>query len=233
MTASKRAMDIGLALVLGIVLALPMLVIALAIALIDGRPILYRSERMKTPDESFWLWKFRTMVPDREDSGVSGGYKRARITRTGRFLRRTRLDELPQLWNILRGDMSFVGPRPPLRRYVELCPEIYAEVLRNRPGVTGMATLCFHAKEEALLAACKSPEETEAVYVSRCIPAKARLDRFWARRQSLRLDGALIVQTGARALGLRSCGRRPRPPRSAPRPAPRSAPRSAWWRSRL
>jgi len=195
MTPAKRAMDIALALVLLAILALPMVGIALWILLRDGRPVLYRSERMKTPETAFTLLKFRTMTADRSDSGVSGGHKAARITRTGRILRRTRLDELPQLVNILRGDLSFVGPRPPLRRYVELCPDIYARVLRNRPGVTGMATLVYHAREEALLARCQTAEETEAVYLARCVPAKARLDLAWARRRSLCLDAALIVET--------------------------------------
>lgn len=202
MTPAKRAMDLALALGLGIVLALPILIIALAIWLIDGRPVFYPSERMKGPETPFTLWKFRTMAPDQGDTGVSGGYKTARITATGRFLRRKRLDELPQLWNILKGDMSFVGPRPPLRRYVELCPETYAEVLRNRPGVTGLATLMFHAREERLLAGCRDAEETERVYLSRCVPAKARLDLLWARKRSLCVDAWLIARTGARALGL-------------------------------
>lgn len=202
MTPAKRAMDIALALCLGLVLALPILIIALAIWLIDGRPVFYPSERMKGPATAFTLWKFRTMAPDRGDSGVSGGYKADRITATGRFLRRKRLDELPQLWNILKGDMSFVGPRPPLRRYVDLCPDIYAEVLRNRPGVTGLATLMFHAREERLLARCRDAEETERVYLRHCVPAKARLDLLWARRRSLCLDAWLVSRTGARALGL-------------------------------
>ncbi|WP_397541509.1 sugar transferase [Roseovarius salis] len=195
MTPSKRAMDIALALLLGILLAGPILLIALWVFFVDGWPVLYRSERMKTPHTPFTLWKFRTMKTDHDDTGVSGGYKAARITRTGRILRRTRLDELPQLYNILVGDMSFVGPRPPLRRYVELRPDIYAEVLRNRPGVTGLATLTYHAREERLLAGCRGPQETETVYLSRCVPAKARLDLFWARRRSLCYDTALMFET--------------------------------------
>ena len=103
---------------------------------------------MKAPGVPFHLWKLRTMTVVREDSGVSGGDKAARITPVGRFLRRARLDEIPQLWNVIRGDMSFVGPRPPLRLYVERFPALYAEVLKSRPGITGLATLHFHAHEE-------------------------------------------------------------------------------------
>lgn len=210
MTPAKRAMDIGLALCLAVVLAGPLLLICLWILVIDGRPVFYPSERMKTPDAPFTLWKFRTMTADRHDTGVSGGYKSARITRTGRWLRRKRLDELPQLWNILKGDMSFVGPRPPLRRYVELRPDLYARVLRNRPGVTGLATLAYHATEERLLAECRDARETEEVYLRRCVPAKARLDLLWARKRSLCYDAALIWQTAARVL-LRKRPRRRHP----------------------
>jgi lipopolysaccharide/colanic/teichoic acid biosynthesis glycosyltransferase len=201
MTPSKRAMDLALALGLAVLLALPCLVIALWILAVDGRPVFYASERMRTPDTPFTLWKFRTMSADRNDTGVSGGYKAARVTRTGRVLRRTRLDELPQLVNILAGDMSFVGPRPPLRRYVELRPDLYSEVLRHRPGVTGLATLAYHRREEELLAACRNAAETEAVYLSRCVPAKARLDLRWARRRSVCHDAGLLIETARRVFG--------------------------------
>ena len=198
MTPAKRLMDIVLALLLLVVLLPAIAIIALLILLRDGRPVFYLSERMKTPTEGFRLWKFRTMTTVAQDSGVSGGDKAARITRIGGRLRRYRLDELPQLFNILRGDMSFVGPRPPLRRYVEMCPETYAQVLRNRPGVTGLATLVFHGAEERLLAPCQSAAETEQVYVRRCIPVKARLDLIWARRRNICYDARLIWQTVAR-----------------------------------
>ncbi len=200
MTFSKRLMDLCLAAIfLPIVLPLG-LIVALALLLTQGRPVLYLSERMKTPDRGFRLWKFRTMRADPEDRGVSGGDKVARITPLGRVLRRTRLDELPQLWNILRGDMSFVGPRPPLRRYVEAFPRIYGAVLRSRPGVTGLATLHFHRREAALLEGCATAEATEAVYIRRCIPVKARLDLLYQQRRTFCLDLAILVKTFAKLL---------------------------------
>jgi lipopolysaccharide/colanic/teichoic acid biosynthesis glycosyltransferase len=136
------------------------------------------------------------------DSGVSGGDKTARITRTGTFLRRHRLDEIPQLWNVLRGDISFVGPRPPLRSYVEQFPDIYREVLKSRPGITGMATLTFHRTEERLLADCKTAAETEAVYIRRCVPRKARLDLIYARRRTVCSDLKLMFATVFRGISL-------------------------------
>lgn len=195
MTTGKRLMDLGLALVLSVVLLVPIIVIALLILVTDGRPVFYRSERMKTPDRSFDLWKFRTMTGDPNDFGVSSAFKNDRITTLGRALRRFRLDELPQLYNILRGDMSFVGPRPPLRCYVELRPDLYAAVLRNRPGVTGLATILYHQTEERLLSHCHTAEETHDTYLRRCVPAKARLDLLWADNRTLCFDIVLIGRT--------------------------------------
>jgi len=204
MRLSKRITDLALALLLALVLWPLLLGICLFILLRDGRPIFYLSERMKTPDQAFVLWKFRTMTTAPEDSGVSGGDKTTRITTTGRFLRKTRLDELPQLLNILRGDISFVGPRPPLRYYVEKHPELYARVLKHRPGVTGLATLRYHRTEERLLAMCRTADETDQVYSRRCIPVKARLDMIWATNQSLCFDLKLMLETVIRVIGVSS-----------------------------
>ena len=202
MTLTKRLMDIVLALLLGLLLSPLIVAVALLILIRDGRPVFYVAERMKAPGQPFALWKFRTMRSAAQDSGVSGGDKAGRITSMGRFLRRTRLDEVPQLWNILRGDISFVGPRPPLRRYVEAFPALYAEVLQSRPGVTGLATLVFHRTEERLLARCTTPEETEAVYIRRCVPAKARLDLIYAQNRNLCFDLKLMVATVFRRVPL-------------------------------
>ncbi|MBW6416460.1 sugar transferase [Celeribacter sp. PS-C1] len=195
MTFGKRLFDIIFALVLGLLLLPVMMVIAALVLLRDGRPILFRSERMQTPERAFQLIKFRTMTVNAADHGVSGGNKDHRITQTGAMLRRTRLDELPQLWNILKGDMSFVGPRPPLRLYVEKFPELYVLVLRNRPGVTGLASLVFHEHEAKILASCQSSEETDRVYSRRCVPRKARLDLIYFLNSSICLDLEIILKT--------------------------------------
>lgn len=195
MTPQKRLFDLALALGLVAPLGLLMTLVALVLALTQGRPVLYGAERMRDPARAFTLWKFRTMRPASGDGGVSGGDKAARITPAGRLLRRTRIDELPQLFNILKGDMSFVGPRPPLRQYVEACPETYAAVLRSRPGVTGLATLVFHRHEERLLARCATSDETNRVYLRRCVPRKARLDLIYQRRQSACLDLWILART--------------------------------------
>ncbi|WP_420569102.1 sugar transferase [Thalassovita sp.] len=195
MTLSKRMFDILAALVLLSILWPLAMGLSLWILLREGRPVLYLSERMKTPDQGFQLWKFRTMTVADRDEGVSGGHKASRITPTGAFLRKYRLDEIPQIWNVLRGDISFVGPRPPLRRYVDQFPELYGRVLRSRPGITGMATLVYHRHEEKLLAECSDAKQTEDVYRRRCVPQKARLDLIYQNRRTLCLDALLMLKT--------------------------------------
>ena len=195
MTRQKRLFDLATALVLSLVLLPVFLIVAALILIKDGRPILYVSERMKTPDTGINLYKFRTMKPSNEHTGVSGGDKGDRITKYGHAFRRTRLDELPQLWNVLRGDISFVGPRPPLRQYVEQFPEIYGPVLRSRPGITGLASLKFHAHEERLLANTKTVAETDNVYKRICIPRKAALDILYQKNQTLCFDLYIMIKT--------------------------------------
>lgn len=195
MTPAKRLFDITVAVILGILLIIPMAVIALLILIRDGRPVFYISERMKTPTEGFRLIKFRTMKTVTSDSGVSGGDKSDRITQTGHFLRHTRLDELPQLWNVLKGDISFVGPRPPLRQYVERFPGIYREVLRSRPGITGLASVSFHAHEEWLLARARTSADTDAIYSRICVPRKARIDLIYQKHRTLCMDAMIMLRT--------------------------------------
>ncbi|MBY0395411.1 MAG: sugar transferase, partial [Thermoleophilia bacterium] len=191
----KRAFDVSLALVLAGPAICVGLVAAVLLLAVQGRPVLHGAERMATPRRGFVMWKFRTMTPSAEGPSVSGGHMAARVTPLGRIFRRWRLDELPQLWNILVGDMSFVGPRPPLRSVAERFPDLYSGVLTSRPGLTGLATLCYRRREARLLAACASAEEATALYDRRCVPAKARLDRLYARRQTVALDLVILWAT--------------------------------------
>ncbi|MFQ5438988.1 MAG: sugar transferase [Paracoccaceae bacterium] len=197
MTAGKRLFDFSVAIFL-LVLFLPVLaVLGCWMLMTQGRPVFYVSERMRAPGQVFRLIKLRTMesVAEPNNTGVSGGDKSVRITPAGRFLRRARLDEVPQLLNVIAGDMSFVGPRPPLRVYVEDYPELYRRVLACRPGITGLATLVFHAHEERLLARCTTPAQTDALYRRRCIPRKARLDLIYRKNRSIALDLWILTKT--------------------------------------
>lgn len=195
MTPLKRLLDVVGSLVLMIVLSPLFVWLIIRILLRDGRPVFYLSERMKTVDRGFQLVKFRTMTNDNGAAGVAGGDKAHRITENGAMMRAKRLDEIPQLWNIFKGDISFVGPRPELRRYVDARRDLFEHVLKSRPGVTGLATLAYHTREEELLAKCETSEQSDQVYIRRCLPTKARLDLIYARNRNFCYDWQLMLAT--------------------------------------
>ena len=195
MNPLKRAFDLWTAAMITPFVVPLILIFAVIILVTDGRPIFYGGERMKTPMQGFTLWKFRSMRVDPGDRGVSGGDKSARITPIGGWLRKRRLDELPQLWNLWRGDVSVVGPRPPLRLYVERFPEIYSEVLKSRPGLTGLASIYYSKHEQRMLARTATPEETDAVYVRNCVPRKAHIDLMYQRNWSFCFDLNVVRKT--------------------------------------
>jgi len=199
----KRVFDIVGASLALIAFAPVMVIIAAFIMWRDGGTVFYVAERMKTPQQPFNLIKFRTMsiTTDDQNTGVTGGHKANRITPVGRILRRYRLDELPQVINILRGDMSIVGPRPPLRQYTDAFPDVYDQVLRSRPGITGLATLYFHRHEDLLISKATTAAETETIYTRRCIPRKAHLDLIYQRHSSVCFDIAILWNTVRRVLG--------------------------------
>lgn len=213
MTRSKRLLDLVLVALMAPFLLPLLALLCLVLLIFQGRPLFYGAERMRSVSEGFTLWKLRSMTASAQNRGVSGGDKAQRITPIGRKLRRVRLDEVPQILNILRGDISFVGPRPPLREYVARFPVIYGQVLRSRPGVTGLASLVYAGHETMLLARCKTPEDTDAVYARACVPRKARLDLIYQRHQSVGFDLWLVAVTTARVFGQAKGRRLPRPPR--------------------
>ena len=181
-------------------LSAPIIAISLLLWATQGRPIFFGSSRMGLHGQPFTMWKFRTMAIDPEDRGVSGADKAARITQVGVWLRATRLDEFPQLWNILCGHIRFVGPRAPLPEYYDAFEDLYLRVLQVKPGITGLATLRYHAREEAVLAACETPEATDAAYRRVCIPRKAELDLIYVRNRSVCFDLVLIWETLSKPL---------------------------------
>ncbi len=137
-------MDIIVSLIAIIVLALPMGIIALLVKLQDGGPAIFRQERLGKGGKSFYILKFRTMIIDAEKGGVYSDNKDPRVTKIGNILRKTSLDELPQFFNILRGDMSFIGPRPPLTYHPWPITEYTEEQFKMfnvRPGITGWAQI--------------------------------------------------------------------------------------------
>ena len=195
---AKRIFDVvaaGLA-VLG--LSPLLLLLALWIKLDSPGPVLFRQERVGRHGVLFQIRKFRTMAVDAPERGPQVTLADdSRITRAGQCLRRYRLDELPQLFDVLQGHMSLVGPRPEVPRFVAHYPAaLRAAVLSVRPGLTDPAALA-HLDEAALLADAADPEQ---VYIDRILPAKLRLQADYAARATLWSDLNLLLQTRARLL---------------------------------
>ena len=188
----KRTFDICMA-ALGLVLTAPLLAIISVLVKLDSQgPVIFRQVRVGQGFRPFAIQKFRTMVVDAPSTGLplTVGHD-SRITRIGRILRKCKLDELPQLLNVLAGDMSFVGPRPEVPRYVERLRSEFSEVLTVRPGITDLASLRY-IDEASILAYSSNPEEE---YQLKVLPEKLRLAKFYIRHMSLRLDLAIIIQT--------------------------------------
>jgi lipopolysaccharide/colanic/teichoic acid biosynthesis glycosyltransferase len=193
----KRLFDVTCA-GLGLGLLSPvLLVIALLIKLDSSGPVFFRQVRVGLREKPFEILKFRTMRVDAEKlGGQLTARGDSRVTRVGRFLRAGKLDELPQLFNVLRGDMSLVGPRPEVPRYVALYTPRQREVFRVRPGITDLASLKFRNESE-LLAAAADPE---SFYIHEVMPAKLELNLRYIAAQSLGFDLGIILQTLWRVL---------------------------------
>lgn len=189
----KRLFDVWAA-ALGLLLLSPVLLAAAVWVKLDSPgPVLFRQTRVGRFGVPFTIHKFRTMRME-PGAAITVGAD-PRITRSGQVLRQSKLDELPQLWDVLRGAMSLVGPRPELPRYVELYPaDLREQVLAVRPGITDPASLAF-SHEAELLAAAADPERE---YREVILPAKLRLSADYAARASLATDLRLILATLAR-----------------------------------
>lgn len=154
--------------------------------------MLYAQDRVGKNFRSFRLLKFRSMAPGSERSGVLTAPSDSRITRVGRVLRKYKLDELPQLWNVLQGDMQLVGPRPEVARYVERFRERYAILLRQPPGITDPASLAYRHEEQ-----CFQAGAIEQQYLARILPDKLRLSLEYQRRRNFFSDLAILLHTVA------------------------------------
>jgi lipopolysaccharide/colanic/teichoic acid biosynthesis glycosyltransferase len=194
----KRIFDSAVSAV-ALVLLLPVLaLIALAIKLDSPGPVIFKQCRIGRNFHRFWIYKFRTMVADAPAHGgeLTVGAD-LRITRIGGWLRQFKLDELPQLYNIIKGDMALVGPRPEVPRYVEMFRRDYEEILKLRPGLTDLASLKYR-NEAALLAQADNPE---AEYIAHLLPDKIRLAKEYRRRAGLIFDLRLTARTIVTLLG--------------------------------
>jgi lipopolysaccharide/colanic/teichoic acid biosynthesis glycosyltransferase len=189
---AKRVFDFTVAL-LGLIALLPVFaLVAILVKLDSPGPVFFRQERVGRGFRPFFILKFRTMVEDAAQRGklITAGAD-PRITRVGNVLRRTKVDELPQLINVLKGDMSLVGPRPEVPRYVEMFRGDYEEILKVRPGITDLASIQYR-DEAAVLAAAKDPEHE---YITRVLPEKIQLAKQYIPRASFVFDLELILRT--------------------------------------
>jgi len=188
----KRIFDIACSLVLLTSLLPLMLLLGLFIKLEDWGLVMFRHERIGRYGKPFMLLKFRTMSKkERQDSGSFDPGDTSRVTRIGRFLRRSKLDELPQLLNVLRGDMSLVGPRPEVERWVRAYPQRWERVLKVRPGITDVASLKFRNEEE-ILSGAELPEWT---YRHVILPEKLALYERYISEQSFMGDIHILFAT--------------------------------------
>lgn len=191
----KRLFDITASAGALLVLSPLLLILGLAVLLTSKGGMIYRQQRVGRDGKLFWLYKFRSMRPASDQQILlTIGTRDNRITPVGYFLRKYKLDELPQLVNILKGDMSVVGPRPEVPRYVDMNDPVMREVLLVRPGLTDLASLQYF-DESDLLAQSDHPEQT---YLQEILPAKLALNQQYIRQQSFWLDLKIIGQTIAR-----------------------------------
>lgn len=193
----KRAFDIFASFFGLIILFLPFLCIALAIKLTSRGPVFFRQVRVGRNGKEFRIFKFRTMVTDAEKKGlqITVGQDK-RVTFVGKILRKTKMDELPQLINVFAGQMSFVGPRPEVPHYVGMYSEYQRNVLRVRPGITELASIVYRDENEVL----GRSEDPEKTYIEEIMPKKIELNLQYIRKMSFWYDIKLIFQTFAAIL---------------------------------
>ena len=188
----KRLFDILLSLT-SLVILLPVFIFIAIWIILDSRGgAFYKQSRVGRYNRDFNLIKFRTMFVNSDQLGLlTIGAKDKRITRAGKFLRKYKLDEFPQLWNILTGEMSFIGPRPEVRKYVELYTPSQLNVLNARPGLTDYASMKY-IEESKLLGESDDPDKT---YVEVIMPAKLELNQKYIEEQSLGTDIKILFRT--------------------------------------
>ena len=187
--AVKRVLDVVVALVAIVIVAPVIVACAIAIKVESPGPVFYRARRVGRGGADLWVFKFRKMRDGSAGQALTEDHD-PRFTRIGRFLARTRLDELPQLLNVVAGGMSLVGPRPEDRAFVELHADAFRQILTVRPGITGLCQLAF-AKETEIL----DPIDRVGHYVQRILPQKVALDVLYTQTRTLGLDFRIIVWT--------------------------------------
>lgn len=198
-TVAKRLFDLVFTATGLIAISPLLLLIAVLVKIGDRGPVFFWQHRVGQHGVLFRMLKFRSMTPNAEAKGLSiTANGDPRVTRIGWFLRRHKLDELPQLWNVFLGEMSFVGPRPEVPRYVNLYTREQRRVLALKPGITDMATIAFRNEEELLR---QHANDTEKFYIEYCVPRKIELNLAYAAKANLWRDISVILKTIVPRLG--------------------------------
>ncbi|MDF2436726.1 MAG: wcaJ [Bacteroidota bacterium] len=188
----KRLFDIFFSLIGLIILFIPFLIISLIIMLDSKGGVFYRQVRVGKDGKDFRLFKFRSMRTDSDKAGLlTVGGRDSRITRSGYYIRKYKIDELPQLINVLTGDMSLVGPRPEVRRYVDMYNAQQKQVLSVKPGITDFASIEY-SNENEILGKASDPEK---VYIEEIMPHKLDLNLKYIRQQGILTDFKIIFKT--------------------------------------
>ncbi len=192
----KRLFDLCGSLVLTVLLSPVMLVIAILIKAEDGGPVFFRQERVTTYGRVFRIFKFRTMIVDADKKGpLVTGKADSRITKVGSKLRHLRLDELPQVLNIVTGDMSFVGTRPEVKKYVEQYTEEMKATLLLPAGVTSLASIAFKEEDEMIAHYAELGESTDEAYRNHILPRKMRYNLDYLKKAGVAQDLRIMIKT--------------------------------------
>ncbi|MDK0562104.1 sugar transferase [Clostridium perfringens] len=179
---------------IGIIITIPIFIlVSIMIKLTSKGPIIFKQERVGKNKKIFYIYKFRTMTDcdDRASDRQVTVINDQRITRIGRILRKYKIDELPQLYNVLKGDMSFVGPRPEVKKYVKFYEEEYDEILKIKPGITDLASIEY-IDENTIISKYSDPEK---VYIEEVLPKKLMLNKRYIEEMSIKNDILLILKT--------------------------------------
>ena len=193
----KRIFDI-LVSILALVIISPLFIIVALAEKVSGEEVFFKQERVGQNLRTFWIYKFTTMPKGSEKLGSITTINDRRLTKLGRFLRKYKINELPQLLNVIKGEMSFVGPRPLLKEHAEIYDEdVRKKIYSVKPGLTGWGSIHFH-QEDIEMDKLESKEEKEKFYREVIMPKKAELELWYVENRSILLDIKIIILTALR-----------------------------------
>lgn len=188
----KRNLDILITFVSAVLFFPVIIVVSMVILVSSGYPVFFLQERVGKDWKSFKIIKFRTMVKNADKKGIGvSSHNDSRITSIGKFLRKFKIDEIPQIFNVLIGNMSLVGPRPELLKYAEYYMDDYSEILKVKPGITDYASLKFRNESELL----KNTNDNEKFYINKILPEKIQLYKKYLKEANLKTDLRIIFST--------------------------------------